>query len=59
VDCQVRWDRQGYFTTLDGHTQIDLLMACQEWQSGFIGKSLEHLTDMNQSAANSLLCDST
>jgi len=57
---EVRWDGQGYFTTLDGHTgQVDILTACQEWQSEFIGKSLERLSDMNQSATESLLCDST
>ena len=41
------------------YTQFDLLKACQEWQSGFIGKSLEHLSDMNKSATNSLLREST
>ena len=30
-----------------------------EWQSGFIGKSLERLSDINQLATESLLCDST
>ena len=39
------------------YTQVDLLRACQEWQSGFIGKSLEHLWGMNQSATDSLLYD--
>jgi len=34
-------------------------VACQEWQSEFIGRSLERLSDMNQSATESLLCDST
>ena len=44
---EVRWNGQGHFTTLDGHTIV------------FIGKSLKHLWDMNQSATESLLCDST
>jgi len=40
----------------DGSSSGD--RACQEWQFGFIGKSLEHLLDMNQSVTESLLCDS-
>jgi len=55
---KVRWDEKGHFTTLDDHTQVVLLRACHEWQSGFIGKLLEHLWDMNQSATGSLLCES-
>jgi len=30
-------------------------MACPEWQSGFIEKSLEHLSYRNQSATDSLV----
>ena len=58
---EARWNGQGHFTTLDGHTIVysgRRTRACQEWQSGFIEKSLEHLWDMNQSETESLLCDS-
>jgi len=57
---EVRWDGQGHFTTLDGHTIVYSgrpTQGMQEWQSGFIGNLLEHLWDMNQSATESL-CDS-
>jgi len=59
---EVRRDRQGHFTTLDGQTigqPTHGMSGVALWQSRFIGKSLERLSDMNQSATESLWCDST
>ena len=58
---EVTRDGQGHFTTLDGRTIVYSGRPTQD-TSGvhrFIGKSLECWSDMNQSATESLLCDST
>jgi len=58
---EVRWDGQGHFKTLDGHSIVYSGRPTQRMSGVAVWihrKMLERLSGMNQSATESLLCDS-